>query len=200
LQLAKATSIVANQGHIITPHLLLSSKGQIPFVIQNKDEGHIDFKGTAEDWINMREAMVAVTTHGTAARLSQGLRGYRIAGKTGTAQVVGIAQGKKYNAAAISKRQHDHALFTAFAPADDPQIAIAIIVENGGFGASTAAPIARVMFDYYLLNRAKNSIKPEHLPMDSGLMNAGQPIQEVSTVVKSTLTKESVPTITDAVD
>lgn len=193
LQLAKATSIVANQGHIVTPHLLLRVKGQKPFVIPNKYEGTIDFKGTADDWLQMREAMVAVTTNGTAARLSYGLRGYRIAGKTGTAQVVSIAQGKKYDASAISKRQHDHALFTAFAPADDPQIAISIIVENGGFGASVAAPIARVMFDYYLLQRGKNPIKPEPLAIESGIMTAGQPIQEISAISATPLKVEPAP-------
>lgn len=200
LQLAKATSIIANQGHIVTPHLLLNTKGQKPFVIPSKFEGTIDFKGTADDWINMREAMVGVVEHGTAARIGYGLKGYRIAGKTGTAQVVGIAQGKKYNASAISKRQHDHALFTAFAPADDPQITISIIVENGGFGASVAAPIARVMFDYYLLQRPKNPIKPEALTLNSGLMNAGQPIHEVSAVTTMPPKKEPTPQIDNAED
>ena len=147
----------------------------------------------------MREAMVGVTTHGTAARISYGLRGYRIAGKTGTAQVVGIAQGKKYNASAISKRQHDHALFTAFAPADDPQITISIIVENGGFGASVAAPIARVMFDYYLLQRTKTPVKPEPLPVENGLMTAGQPIHEVSAVT-STPKTQPTPKFDNAMD
>lgn len=199
LQIAKATSILANQGHIVTPHLLLSSKGQKPFLITNKSEGSVDFKGTADDWINMREAMVGVVEHGTAAGIGYGLRGYRIAGKTGTAQVVGIAQGKKYDKNAITKRQLDHALFTAFAPADDPQIAIAIIVENGGFGASVAAPIARVMFDYYLLQRTKNPIKPELLPIDSGLMTAGQPIHEVSAVT-TPLKAEPAPKIINAED
>ena len=200
LQLAKATSILANQGHIVTPHLLLNTKGQKPFVISSKFEGIIDFKGTADDWINMREAMVGVTTHGTAARIGYGLKGYRIAGKTGTAQVVGIAQGKKYNAAAISKRQHDHALFTAFAPADDPQITISVIVENGGFGASAAAPIARAMFDYYLIQLPKNPIKPEALTLDTGLMNAGQPIHEVSAVTATPPKKEPVLQIDNSED
>lgn len=194
LQLAKATSIVANQGHIITPHLLLRATGQKSFIAPNKYEGSIDFKGTVEDWVNMREAMVAVTTHGTAARLGYGLSGYRIAGKTGTAQVVSIAQGKKYNASALSKRQLDHALFTAFAPADDPQIAISIIVENGGFGASAAAPIARVMFDYYMHQRGKNPIKPEPLLVESGIMTAGQPIHEISAVTATPIKVEPAPT------
>ncbi len=181
LQLVKSVAILANQGHIVTPHLLLGSKGQTPFVLPNKSEGVINFHGTAQDWLNTREAMVNVIEHGTAHGIGYGLTGYRIAGKTGTAQVVGIAQGKKYNKAALTKRQLDHALFTAFAPADDPTIAIAIIVENGGFGASAAAPIARSMFDYYLHQKAKNPLKPELPPIDNGLMTAGQPIPEVKT-------------------
>ncbi|MFI4919831.1 MAG: penicillin-binding transpeptidase domain-containing protein, partial [Legionellales bacterium] len=181
LQLVKAVSIIANQGHIVTPHLLLTSKGQTPFALPNKSEGIIDFRGTSQDWLNMREAMVDVVDHGTARRIGYGLSGYRIAGKTGTAQVVGIAQGKKYNEASLNHRQYDHALFTAFAPADDPQIAVAIIVENGKSGAGAAAPIARAMFDYEIHQRTKNPIRPELTPADNGLMTAGQPIQAIKT-------------------
>jgi penicillin-binding protein 2 len=179
LQILKAVSILANQGHIVMPHLLLTTKGRTPFVLPNKSEGNIDFHGTAQDWINMRETMVNVVEHGTGHGISYGLTGYRIAGKTGTAQVVGIAQGKKYSSVGLTKRQLDHALFTAYAPADNPTIAIAIIVENGGFGASAAAPIARKMFDYYLHQKAKNPIKPELEPINNSLMTAGQPVEEL---------------------
>ncbi|WP_255376065.1 penicillin-binding transpeptidase domain-containing protein, partial [Oleiphilus sp. HI0080] len=73
------------------------------------------------------------------------------AGKTGTAQVVAIAQGEEYDAEALAERHRDHALFIGFAPADDPQIAVAVVVENGGGGSSTAAPIARALFDEWIL-------------------------------------------------
>jgi penicillin-binding protein 2 len=179
LQIVKATSILANLGHIVIPHLLLTSKGRTPFILPNKSQGNIDFHGTAQDWLKMRESMVNVVQYGTAHGISYGLKDYRIAGKTGTAQVVGIAQGKKYSSAGLTKRQLDHALFTAYAPADDPSIAIAIIVENGGFGASVAAPIARKMFDYYLHQKAKDPIKPDLSPIKTGLMPARQPIKEV---------------------
>ena len=76
---------------------------------------------------------------------------YTSGGKTGTAQVIAIKQGEKYNAAAIDERHRDHALFMAYAPAEDPKIAIAMIVENAGFGAQNSAPIARRAFDYYLM-------------------------------------------------
>ena len=75
------------------------------------------------------------------------------AGKTGTAQAVGIAAGAKYNAAKMEERRRDHALYMAYAPADDPKIAVAVIVENAGFGAAAAAPIARRVFDYWLLGQ-----------------------------------------------
>ena len=86
---------------------------------------------------------------GTAWRLSQGLQ-YTMGGKTGTAQVVQIKQGATYNAGALAEQHRDHAWFISFAPVDKPKIAIAVIIENGGWGA-TAAPIARQLSDFYLL-------------------------------------------------
>ena len=78
---------------------------------------------------------------------------YQSGGKTGTAQAVGIAAGARYNAAKMEERRRDHALYMAYAPADDPKIALAVIVENAGFGAAYAAPIARRVFDYWLLGQ-----------------------------------------------
>ena len=83
--------------------------------------------------------------------------GYRVAGKTGTAQVVGIKQGEKYNEARVAERHRDHSLFIAFAPADKPTIAMAILVENGGFGSRAAGPIARQVLDYYLLGKVPDA-------------------------------------------
>jgi penicillin-binding protein 2 len=76
---------------------------------------------------------------------------YKIAGKTGTAQVFTVGQNEKYNEADVAERLRDHALFVAFAPADDPKLAVAVVVENGRSGSGTAAPIARKIFDAYLL-------------------------------------------------
>jgi penicillin-binding protein 2 len=78
---------------------------------------------------------------------------YTSAGKTGTAQVVGIKQGEKYVESKVQERHRDHSLFIAYAPAEKPKIALAVIVENGGFGSRAAAPIARQVFDYYLLGK-----------------------------------------------
>jgi penicillin-binding protein 2 len=79
--------------------------------------------------------------------------GYGVAAKTGTAQVIGMKQNEKYNANLIAERHRDHALFIAYAPAEDPKIALAVIVENGGHGGSAAGPIARKVMDYYLLGK-----------------------------------------------
>jgi len=95
---------------------------------------------------------VAVVTAGTARGVFAGA-GYQAAGKTGTAQAVGMAQNTKYNAKALEEHQRDHALFMAFAPANNPKSAVALIVENAGWGAGAAAPIARRVFDYWLLDQ-----------------------------------------------
>ena len=97
--------------------------------------------------------MVDVTRPGgTAVRVAQGAP-YTVAGKTGTAQVVAMKAGEKYDESRVKERNRDHALFIAYAPAEDPKIAIAILVENGGHGGSTAGPIAREVLDYYLLGK-----------------------------------------------
>jgi penicillin-binding protein 2 len=94
---------------------------------------------------------VAVTSgpRGTALRASRGAL-YSIAGKTGTAQVYSIGQTERYDAKTVAERLRDHALFVAFAPAEAPRLAIAVLVENGGAGSAVAAPIARAIFDAYL--------------------------------------------------
>jgi penicillin-binding protein 2 len=99
----------------------------------------------------IRRAMVGVNKEGTGARAFAGVP-YEVAGKTGTAQVFSL-KGADYKASGIKKELRDHALFIAFAPADKPKIALAVLVENGGFGAQSAAPIARMVLDYYLLGK-----------------------------------------------
>jgi penicillin-binding protein 2 len=97
--------------------------------------------------------MVDVTRPGgTAAQAAAGAK-YSIAAKTGTAQVIGMKQGESYVESRVREEHRDHALLIAFAPADDPQLALAILVENGGHGGATAGPIARLVFDYYLLRQ-----------------------------------------------
>jgi penicillin-binding protein 2 len=97
---------------------------------------------------------------GTAAVAGMGAQ-YRIAGKTGTAQVIGIKQNEKYDERRINERHRDHALFIAYAPADAPTIAVAVLVENGGHGSSSAAPVARKVMDFYLLGTEPPVDKPK---------------------------------------
>lgn len=170
LQLAMATSIMANHGAHVIPHVLRASHGAKPHTVHNAPDGKINFNGTEQDWINMRDAMVDVVQSGTGRGIRTPL--YQIAGKTGTAQVKSIAQGKKYNESILSERQLDHGLFIGFAPADNPEIAIAVVWENGRHGGS-AAQIARPIFDYWIVNRKKNPIRPANHQISGGLMTAG---------------------------
>ena len=102
--------------------------------------------------------MIGVTQHGTAAAIGAHAP-YTFAGKTGTAQVFTVAQNEKYNAKTLDERLRDHSWFIAFAPADEPRIAVAVLQENGGPGATAAAPIARKVLDSYLLG-ADGKVKP----------------------------------------
>ena len=154
LQLANAMAILANNGNVVKPHFvkgIQNSRTGETTPVNYPSERPFDFK--AADVALVREAMVAVTQPGgTAARAAAGAE-YAFGGKTGTAQVVGMKQGEKYDEKKVEERNRDHALFIAFAPADHPTIAIGMIVENGGHGGSTAAPIARQVFDYFLLGK-----------------------------------------------
>ena len=153
LQLAQATSIVANGGVRYRPHVVLATRdtvtGQVKSVIQPPAED-LGFKPA--NVAVVREGLVSVVTAGTARGVFAGA-GYQAAGKTGTAQAVTQAQNTKYNARALEEHQRDHALFMGFAPANDPKIALAVIVENAGWGAGAAAPIARRVMDYWLMDQ-----------------------------------------------
>jgi penicillin-binding protein 2 len=120
--------------------------------------------------------MIGVTKEGTSARTFLNA-GYVSAGKTGTAQVIAIKKNEKYDANKLDERHRDHSLYTAFAPADNPRIALAIIVENGGFGATAAAPIVRQALDYYLLGkRPEDKTKP---PADKTDASGARPVAEL---------------------
>jgi len=154
LQLASATATLSVRGKRMKPMVVKaiedpSTLKQNPVPPLQLSEVPINDPG---NWQRIEKAMTMVvhSAHGTARRISHGLD-YQIAGKTGTAQVFGIKQDEEYVAEDITKRLRDHALFIAYAPADKPRIAIAIIVENGGSGGAVAAPIARKVFDAYLL-------------------------------------------------
>ncbi len=158
LQVANATAMTANKGYHITPHLLKNSDGAAEVKVITKPDGKIDYNGKPSDWLRMHDAMEATIKSGTGRGIYTPR--YRIAGKTGTAQVKSIAQGKRYDKSAIDKRYWDHAWFNGFAPVEDPQIALAVLVENGGGGSKVAAPIGRALFDYWVLQRKTNPILP----------------------------------------
>jgi penicillin-binding protein 2 len=150
LQLAQATATLANNGIKHKPQLVLttqdaSTRRKVPVATEPPQD--LGFK--PENMAIVRKAMVGVTQEGTSARVFAGAD-YLSGGKTGTAQAVSIGQKDKYNASKMEEHQRDHALYVAFAPADDPKIVVAVIVENAGFGAAHAAPMARRVFDYWL--------------------------------------------------
>jgi penicillin-binding protein 2 len=156
LQLAQATSILANAGIKHKPRLVIATQDsmlrqRVPVPAETPE--NLGYK--PEHVAVVHRALVGVTTEGTSARVFAGA-GYTSGGKTGTAQAVGIGQKDKYDARKMEEHQRDHALYMAFAPAQSPQIAIAVIVENAGFGAEHAAPIARRAFDYWLLGQYPN--------------------------------------------
>ena len=162
MQLAVATMAIANDGVIYRPQLIRAwrdpATGKVGYAAPQVAER---VKLSPEHLRLVKEAMVDVTRPGgTAAGAGSGAP-YLFAGKTGTAQVVGIKQGAKYVESQVHARHRDHALFIAFAPADNPKIVVAVMVENGGHGGSTAAPIARKTIDYWLLGKLPTLFAPE---------------------------------------
>ena len=159
LQLAHYASIIATRGKIWKPRLVTAYRDQSGALHAVAPQSEGDVPGVSEeDWARVVHGMIGVTQHGTAAAIGAHAP-YIFAGKTGTAQVFTVAQNEKYNASAINERLRDHSWFIAFAPADAPRIAIAVLQENGGAGASAAAPIARKVLDAYLLS-ADGKVKP----------------------------------------
>ncbi|MBV5294117.1 MAG: penicillin-binding protein 2 [Curvibacter lanceolatus] len=153
LQLATATGVLANNGVKMKPHLVR----QVTDVVTRQSQDTLqeikaELTAKPANIAVIRNALVGVNSEGTGATAFRGA-GYVAAGKTGTAQVVTVKQNEKYDAAKLSERYRDHALYMAFAPAQDPQIALAMVVENAGWGGAAAAPIARRVFDYWLMQQ-----------------------------------------------
>jgi len=178
LQLAHATATLANDGVVMKPHIVKSVEDAITGELRPtvpKESYRIAVK--PEHLRFVREAMVDVNISGTGRSVFVGAP-YRAAGKTGTAQVIAIKANEKYDASKVDERHRDHSLFIAFAPAgpgEQPAIAIAALVENGGFGARAAAPIVRAAFDYYLLGKLPQGMAP--LKSDRLPPEAAQPQQ-----------------------
>ena len=170
LQLAQATAILANNGIKHKPRLVIGTQDSVtremrPLAAQPPQD--LGYKPENVELI--RRALVGVTQEGTSARVFAGA-GYVSGGKTGTAQAVTIGQKDKYDGKKLEEFQRDHALYMAFAPADNPKIALAVVVENAGFGAAHAAPIARRVFDYVLMGQYPN--EEDMLAVQKGLAAA----------------------------
>ena len=159
MQLAYATAVLANDGIGYRPHLV---KQALPTGATDSDEPtmpvDINLHIEPENLALVKRAMTAVTLPGGTAAYAGSGAAYTFAGKTGTAQVIGIKQGETYKEKEIDERHRDHAWFIAFAPADKPRIALAVLAENAGHGGSVSAPIARKVIDYYLLGKVPQSI------------------------------------------
>lgn len=169
LQMAFATSIIANEGKAIRPHFLdkVIDKNGIVLSTYIAESEIIPIPKKEINFI--KSAMENVVENGTAQSIGRNLE-YSMAGKTGTAQVVAL--GKNSHAAKFSGDKYkDHSWFIAFAPVDNPKIAIAIIVENAGFGITAAAPIARKLFDQYILSSKNNAIKNSNTDIDDNNVN-----------------------------
>ena len=158
LQLAQAVTTLANGGVKHKPQLVIAIQDATTHVRVPVPPSPTEDLGYQPGNVDIiRKAMVGVTQQGTSSRVFAGA-GYLSGGKTGTAQAVTLGTNEKYSAARMEERQRDHALYIAFAPADDPKIALAVIVENAGFGSAAAAPIARRAFDYWLLGQYPNPV------------------------------------------
>ncbi|OYY95115.1 MAG: penicillin-binding protein 2 [Hydrogenophilales bacterium 28-61-23] len=181
MQLAVATMAIANDGIVYKPQLIRAwrdaATGKMGYAAPQAMER---IKLTPAFLRLVKEAMVDVTRPGGTASIAGANTPYLFAGKTGTAQVVGIKQGAKYVESQVSARNRDHALFIAFAPADNPKIVVAVMVENGGHGGSTAAPIARKVIDYWLLGKLPKVLapaEPEATPAPDEVEDHG-PVEE----------------------
>jgi penicillin-binding protein 2 len=155
LQLAHAAAVVAARGRSFRPRLVTAVRDAATGAIRTlppQAEPPVELKDPKE-WDVIIEGMERVTEAGGTAVVAAHGAPYKIAGKTGTAQVFSLGLNEKYDAKTVSERLRDHALFIAFAPAEAPQLAVAVLVENGGHGSSAAAPVARRVFDAYLLGK-----------------------------------------------
>ncbi|HBX56414.1 penicillin-binding protein 2 [Pseudomonas sp. UBA2684] len=161
LQLAQATALMANRGKWIRPRLAKSIEGLPP--VDSAPLPDIELRDP-KAWDHARFGMEQVMhgPRGTARKVGDASV-YRIAGKSGTAQVVAIKQGEKYDRDKVQERHRDHALFVAFAPADNPQIAVAVMVENGESGSGVAAPVVKLVMDAWLLDE-NGQLKAEYAP------------------------------------
>lgn len=160
LQLATAVAILANRGRMVTPHLLRDAELSLRPNVDIPDDAWRVISDAMQDVIHRGRR--GLGENGTAwAYIGMDIP-YRAAGKSGTAQVVGIAQGEEYDDTELDERLRKHAWFVAYAPAEEPQIAVAVLVENGGGGSEVAAPVARKVLDYQMIGNSAIAQRSEH--------------------------------------
>jgi penicillin-binding protein 2 len=158
LQLAQAVATLANNGVMFRPRLVSHVDNLRTGARRYLEPQQVRrVPARAEHLEFVRQAMAGVNREGTGARAFAGAQ-YTSAGKTGTAQVIGLKQGEKYVESKVEERLRDHSLYIAFAPVESPKIALAVVVENSGFGARAAAPVARVVLDYFLLGKVPDNL------------------------------------------
>jgi penicillin-binding protein 2 len=166
LQLANTTAIIANRGQVYSPHIvntIQDSRARTLRDVLAQPLRRLDFK--PEHWQTIHQAMIDVNTPGGTGHRAFADAKYSVGGKTGTSQVIAIKQGQRYDASKIDERHRDHALYVGYAPADNPRIALAVLVENAGGGGAFAAPLARTVMDFYLLGQP---VKPIDGPAQAG--------------------------------
>ena len=170
LQLAQATALIASKGKWIRPHLAKTIEG-VPPVDPNPMPDIV--LRDPSNWAKVSHGMQQVVhgARGTARVAGVGAQ-YLIAGKSGTAQVVAIKQGEKYDRSKVQERHRDHALFVGFAPADNPQIAVSVMIENGEAGSRVASPVVRKVMDAWLLDE-NGKLKPEYATPSKAEVKAG---------------------------
>ena len=154
LQLAHATATLAARG-VSNPPWVVQTKGikYVSGAMHEREKPTILQQRNPNNWMKAIEAMTQVIEGGRGTARALKNENYRIAGKTGTAQVFSVKQDEEYDEEKVEKEKRDHALFIAFAPVEEPRIAVAVVVENGGHGGSVAAPIAKRIMDYHLLRK-----------------------------------------------
>ncbi|HCZ9271090.1 TPA: penicillin-binding protein 2 [Vibrio alginolyticus] len=165
MQIAKATSVLVNEGEVIAPHLLKATiENGNDFEEQQTTEyvTYPPIKNVPKKYWDMAKEGMRRVNHGTrgTARRSFYKMNYETAGKSGTAQVFGLGENEEYNADEIAEHLRDHALFTGFAPFDDPKVVVTVVLENAGGGSSNGAPVVRKIFDRVVLG--PEEIEPEN--------------------------------------
>ncbi len=194
LQLASATASIANGGIQFRPHVVTATQEALTHTqAQVQTSQPLDLGYKSEHLDVVRKGLAGVVTSGTSQRVFAGAP-YTSAGKTGTAQAVTIGQKDKYDAAKLSEYQRDHALYMAYAPAEAPVIVVALVVENAGFGAAAAAPIARRVFDYWLLGQYPSEDDIVATQKGQTSVPIGQPRSKKDVPL---INPKSVPTVND---